>query len=264
MSEYFFTVDLCKSFGGLKAVDQLSFSVPRGQIVGLIGPNGAGKTTVFNLISGFIKPDRGQIMWQERNLIGKKPHQIVNLGISRTFQLVKPFPELSLLDNVRVACYGPRFANKKLTTKQIREKIYEIAEKTGLPRDLDQLASNLGQGDLRLLDVARTLISEPELLLLDEPFSGLSAIETQKLAGIIQELNQQGLTFLIIEHKLKELIKLVNRIVVINFGVKLAESTPDVVVNNPQVIEAYLGTKERHVTPGGQRAVGALRPRLSP
>jgi branched-chain amino acid transport system ATP-binding protein len=248
MTGYFSTINLSKSFGGLKAVDRLSFSIPHGQIIGFIGPNGAGKTTVFNLISGFIKPDSGQIMWKEQDIVGKKPHQIVNMGISRTFQLVKPFPELSLFDNLRIACYGSHFASKKLDFHQIKDTICEIAKKTGLPQDLDQLASNLGQGDLRLLDVARALITKPNLLLLDEPFSGLSAVETQKLAKIAQEINHQGVTLLIIEHKLRELIKIVNRIVVINFGVKLTEGTPEEVVNHPQVIEAYLGTKVKYAT----------------
>jgi branched-chain amino acid transport system ATP-binding protein len=248
MTEYFSTIELSKSFGGLKAVERVTFSISHGQIVGLIGPNGAGKTTVFNLISGFIKPDSGQILWEGQDIVGKKPHQIVNMGISRTFQLVKPFSELSLFNNLRIACYGSRFACKKFNESQIKERIYEIAEKTGLPKDLGQLASNLGQGDLRLLDVARALITTPNLLLLDEPFSGLSAIETQKLARIVQEINHQGVTLLIIEHKLRELIKIVDRIVVINFGVKLTEGTPEEVVNHPQVIEAYLGSKVKYVT----------------
>lgn len=249
MTEYFSTIKLSKSFGGLRAVDQVTFSISQGEIVGLIGPNGAGKTTVFNLISGFIKSDSGQILWEGHDIVGKKPHQIVNIGISRTFQLVKPFSELSLFDNLRIACYGPRFASKKFNESRVKDEIYKIAEKTGLPKDLGQFASNLGQGDLRLLDMARALITQPNLLLLDEPFSGLSAIETQKLAKIVQEINRQGVTLLIIEHKLRELIKIINRIVVINFGVKLTEGTPGEIVNDPQVIEAYLGTKDKYVTP---------------
>ncbi len=250
MTEYFSTKRLSKSFGGLKAVDQVTFSIFHGEIVGLIGPNGAGKTTLFNLISGFITPDSGEIIWEGQDIVGKKPHQIVNVGISRTFQLVKPFPELSLFDNLRIASYGSRFASQRFNESQIKDEICEIAEKTGLPKDLKQLASNLGQGDLRLLDVARALMTKPNLLLLDEPFSGLSAVETQKLANIVQEINRQGVTLLIIEHKLRELIKIVNRIVVINFGVKLTEGTPDEVVNHPQVIEAYLGSKDKYAASG--------------
>ncbi|MCG2778327.1 MAG: ABC transporter ATP-binding protein [Desulfobacterales bacterium] len=248
MNSYLSIIDLRKSFGGLEAVADLTFEVSRGQISGIIGPNGAGKTTVFNLITGFVKPDRGRIIWQGRDIAGKKSHRIVNMGLSRTFQLVKPFRDLSLFDNIRVACYGPRFMKNKTNSQQIKTKIYEVANKIGLPNDLDQLASNLGQGDLRLLDIARALITKPDLLLLDEPFSGLSSIETRRLAGVIRGLNHQGLTILIIEHKLKELMKLVDRIVAIDFGLKLAEGTPHEVVNDPHVIEAYLGRKEKHVT----------------
>ena len=249
VSEQYFSVSkLSKSFGGLNAVMDLDFSVPQGKIVGMIGPNGAGKTTVFNLITGFLRPDQGRVVWRDKNLVGLKPNEIVNRGIARTFQLVKPFPELSLFDNIRVACYGPRFARKKMNARRVREKIQEVAEKVNLPSDLDQAAANLGHGDLRLLDIARSLIIEPDLLLLDEPLSGLSSLETQKIITLITELNQQGLSFLIIEHKLRELMKVADHIVAIDFGVKLAEGPPDQVVNNPEVIEAYLGrAKEKYV-----------------
>ena len=239
--------NLCKNFGGLSAVSELDFALSEQKIMGLIGPNGAGKTTIFNMITGFLRPDRGAILWQGRDIIGRKPNQIVNLGVSRTFQLVKPFPELSLYDNMRVACFSRRFTTKNPDRKSIDHKIRETARRIGLPQNLNLPASSLSQGDLRLLDIGRSLISEPDVLLLDEPLSGLSSIETRKLLELIRELNGEGLTMLIIEHKLKELMKIADRIVAIDFGMKIAEGTPREIVNHPEVIRAYLG-KKRHGT----------------
>lgn len=244
--DYLVVEELTKHFGGLAAVEKLSFSLDRGQILGLIGPNGAGKTTVFNLITGFLPASSGRVTFRGENLLGKKPHQIVNQGLARTFQLVKPFPELSLYDNIRVACYGPRFLRQGLDEAAAGRRIHEVAELVGLPGNLDQPASALGHGDLRLLDIARALMIQPELLLLDEPLSGLSSIETQAIVKLIQELNHEGITILIIEHKLKELMKVADRIVAIDFGQKLAAGTPQEVVNHPEVVEAYLGTKDSY------------------
>ena len=199
--------NLTKHFGGLAAVEKLSFSMATGQILGLIGPNGAGKTTVFNLVTGFLPTTAGRVLWNGIDLTGKKPHQIVNMGIARTFQLVKPFPDPSLIDNIRVACYGPRFTSQKLDQAATEQRIHQVAATVGLPKDLNQLASILGHGDLRLLDIARALMVQPELLLLDEPLSGLSSIETKEIVNLISQLNRQGITIFIIEHKLKELMK---------------------------------------------------------
>lgn len=240
--------NLTKHFGGLVAVVNLSFSIAKGQILGLIGPNGAGKTTVFNLITGFLPATAGRVLWNGIDLTGKKSHQIVNMGIARTFQLVKPFPDLSLIDNIRVACYGPRFKSQKLDQAATEQRIHEVAATVGLSQDLNQLASVLGHGDLRLLDIARALMAQPELLLLDEPLSGLSSIETKEIVKLISQLNRQGITLFIIEHKLKELMKVADRIVAIDFGEKLAEGTPEEIVKDPKVVEAYLGTKESYVS----------------
>jgi branched-chain amino acid transport system ATP-binding protein len=151
-----------------------------------------------------------------------------------------------LYDNIRVACYGPRFLRQGLDEEAAKHRILEVAEEVGLPKDLDQPASALGHGDLRLLDIARALMVQPELLLLDEPLSGLSSIETQSIVQLIKTLNQEGITLLIIEHKLKELMKVADRIVAIDFGQKLAAGTPQEVVNHPAVVEAYLGTKDSY------------------
>ncbi len=246
--QYLAVDKLTKHFGGLAAVEELSFSLEQGQILGMIGPNGAGKTTVFNLITGFLPATDGQVFWKGRSMLGKKPHQIVNLGLARTFQLVKPFPELSLYDNIRVACYSPRFQRQGLDEAAADQRIHQVAEQVGLPSGLDMLASSLGHGDLRLLDIARALMVQPELLLLDEPLSGLSSIETQAIVKLISRLNQQGITIFIIEHKLRELMKVADRIVAIDFGKKLAAGTPQEVVNHPKVVEAYLGTKDSYAS----------------
>ncbi len=243
---YFEVANLHKSFGGLIAVNDLCFKLAKGQIVGIIGPNGAGKTTVFNLISGFLQPDRGDVLWKGENIVGKKPDQIANIGISRTFQIVKPFRDLTIYENLKVACYGKRFLKKHRGDDRADDLILKVAKQIGLPKDLNQLASNLGQGELRILDIARILITEPELLLLDEPLSGLSQIETTMLLELIRKINQDGTTILIIEHKLKELMRIANNIVVIDFGCKIAEGTPGEVVNNDEVKKAYLGDKKRH------------------
>jgi branched-chain amino acid transport system ATP-binding protein len=210
----------------------------------LIGPNGAGKTTIFNMVTGFLKPDGGEVVFRKKSLIGKKPNHIVNSGISRTFQLVKPFKDLSLYDNLRVACYSKRFSARNPGRENAQRKILENAQRVGLPEDLSMPASNLSQGDLRLLDIGRSLIPEPEMLLLDEPLSGLSSIETRKVLNLVMDLNEEGFTILIIEHKLKELMKIAKRIIVIDFGEKIAEGTPHEIVNNPDVIKAYLGKKK--------------------
>jgi branched-chain amino acid transport system ATP-binding protein len=240
---------LSKSFGGLHAVSELDFAVDQGEIVGTIGPNGAGKTTLFNLLTGFLQPTTGEATFKGESIIGKKPNQIVDLGISRTFQIVRPFSNMTVLENIMVPLQSPknRRVNKNRMENQRRAAV--LLEQVGLADKMLLLAADLSHGDLKRLEVARSLAATPDLLLLDEPFSGLATKEIAALSDLIKSLNDDGLTIIIIEHKLRELMKLVKRVITLNFGVKIADGTPEDIARNEAVIEAYLGKGgERFVT----------------
>lgn len=225
---------LTKYFGGLAAVKNISFSVSEGEILGLIGPNGAGKTTIFNLITGFIKPDAGSIIFKGEDVTGAPPHVIVRKGIARTFQLVNPFGNMSLIDNVSVALYGKKGI-------RLAENAVKILELVGLAQRKNELAKNLPHGDLKRLEIARALATEPDLLLLDEPFAGLSFEEVSGLIELVKKLNEKGLTIVIIEHVMRAIMKLSHRVVVICNGEKIAEGKPLEIAEDKRVIEAYLG-----------------------
>lgn len=243
--------NVTKKFGGLIAVDNLSFEVRRGEIVGLIGPNGAGKTTVFNLISGFLKPTAGEIIFKGHRIAGKRPSGIAAVGSVRTFQASVLFKTDTCFTNV-VGAHHLRWKTSVLQSvlntsdyRKEREEIRANAEKIldfmGLGEFKNQLARNLPHGPQRLLGVCIALGTNPTLLLMDEPITGMTYQETKAMMGSIKQLNQQGLTMLLVEHNLREVMKVCDRIVCISFGKKLAEGLPSEVRDNEDVIEAYLG-----------------------
>jgi len=234
---------LSKAFGGLQAVQGIDLDIHREDLVGIIGPNGAGKTTLFNLITGFIRLDTGDIRFNGENITQLKPFQIVNLGMSRTFQLVDLFKEMKVIENVMIPCFSQRGRRQQHAGKKTWEVGMEILEEMGLGDRYNEYVKNLAFGELRLLDIARAMATEPDLLLLDEPYSGLDVQDAEILATAIQRMHQKGQTIIIIEHRLRDLLKLVERVVVIVFGQKIAEGSSDEIMNNERVIQAYLGKR---------------------
>ena len=241
---------LNKKFGGLRAVNDVGFSMERDQVLGLIGPNGAGKTTLLRLITGILKPDAGNVRFMGKEIVGCKTWDIVNMGIACTFQNMRPFRRLPIIANVMVSCLSPRAMKRGEWVKRLEAKAMDALEFAGISDMAREKASTLSQGDLKRLEVARAIATEPELLLLDEPFGGLSPAETDLMAKSIKRLHKggrfgrlhsEGPAMIIVEHKLQWLMKIVDRIIVLNFGTIIADGTPDEIINNPQVIEAYLG-----------------------
>jgi branched-chain amino acid transport system ATP-binding protein len=251
MTESFLEIKgLTKNFGGLRAVNDIGFSMDRDQILGLIGPNGAGKTTLLRLITGILKPDGGSVRFMGKEIVGRKTWDIVNMGIACTFQNMRPFRRLPIIANVMVSCLSPRAMKRGEWVKRLEAKAMDALEFAGISDMAREKASTLSQGDLKRLEVARAVATEPELLLLDEPFGGLSPAETDLMAKSIKRLHKggrfgrlhsEGPAMIIVEHKLQWLMKIVDRIIVLNFGTIIANGTPDEIVNDPHVIEAYLG-----------------------
>jgi branched-chain amino acid transport system ATP-binding protein len=235
--------NLTKSFGGLTAIGNVSFHVDEGEMVGIIGPNGAGKTTLFNLLSGFLEPDSGNVTFKGENVTGLAPYRIVNKGIARTFQVVRPFRHLPVIANVMVALKSPRGARKIEWIKTMERKAADILEDVGLSEVMLEPAGNVGHGDLKRLEIAKALATEPDLLMLDEPFGGLNPLETDYLTKSIMRmhLDEPSRGVLIVEHKLYALMKIVERVIVLHQGEKIAEGKPEEIAQDKRVIEVYMG-----------------------
>lgn len=232
-----------KSFGGIIAVKDLSFSVSDGEILGLIGPNGAGKTTAFNLIAGVYKPDSGSIRLGGREISGKKPHTISSMGISRTFQTVKPFSRMTVVENVAVGGLFGR--NHLISVRKAKTNAIEILKYTSLEQKSESLSGSLSLAEQRRLELARSLASNPKLLMLDEIMAGLTPSEIVDEIALLKKLNQEKkITLIVIEHVMKAMVQLCGRIIVMNQGEVLAEGNPQEVVNNAKVVAAYLGEKK--------------------
>ncbi|MGD0855759.1 MAG: ABC transporter ATP-binding protein [Dehalococcoidia bacterium] len=243
---------LTKHFGGLAAVQNVSFKINKGEVIGLVGPNGAGKTTVTRLIMGILKLTSGTVIFKGEDITGKSTAEIVNRGMATTFQVVKPFRNLPVIANVMVSVLSPRAKRHGDWVKSAETRAQNALEFCGISDLAREQASILSHGDLKRLELARALATEPELLILDEPFGGLNPAETSLIVkslkrlhvgGRFGKLHSEGPSMLIVEHKLSDLIKLVDRIIVLKAGQKLMEGPPDVVMNDPIVIEAYIGRR---------------------
>jgi branched-chain amino acid transport system ATP-binding protein len=240
-------VDIHKGFGGLIAVDAVSLSVQKGELLGIIGPNGSGKTTLVNLITGFVKPDSGRVIFKGSDITGKMPYKIAELGISRTFQLVKPFYQLPAFKNLIIPLYSPRV--KKLRGGKYGERddvAIDLLEEVGFERDSYvpyKVASSLPHSYLKRLELARCLALRSELLILDELFSGMSMSEVAGTLPIIERLHEEGLTIIMVEHRLRELFRVADRVIVLNYGKKIADGSAKEVMESEAVKAAYLGSE---------------------
>lgn len=242
---------LSKSFGGVDAVSNLSFSVASGEIMALIGPNGAGKTTVFNLISGIFPPTSGEIVFAKKKITDKKSYQIAQLGVTRTFQNLQVFQEMTVVENVMAGQHfllktglfksGFRLRGVHREEQETLEEALRLLKQVGLEESAYQNAATLPYGSQRLLEIARAAAARPQLILLDEPMAGLNTEESRKTVDIISEMRDEGFTFLFVEHDMETVMSLADQIIVLDYGKKIAGGTPEEISQNPNVIAAYLG-----------------------
>ena len=231
-------IEVSKRFGGLNALDRVNFEVAEGEIFGLIGPNGAGKSTLFRVVSGMYPPTRGHVIFRERRISGLKPNRICRIGISSTHQIVRPFPDMSVYDNVRV---GAAYGRIRHTAVGVHEETERILEFTGLAPQKNKLARSLTLAARKRLEIARSLATAPEVLLLDEVVAGLNPTEVTGTMKLIQQVRERGVTILMVEHVMRAVTGICDRVMVLNYGKTIAEGNPREVMNDPVVIEAYLG-----------------------
>lgn len=235
---------LVKRFGGLTAVNNLSFDVSEQEILGFIGPNGAGKSTTFNCIFGTFKPTAGTVRLRGEDVTGKAAHKMVQKGMARTFQTFRPLPDRNVLENVALANVSNDLFTLSGLFGQSTTEAAEICERVGLGSDIHKMPDELPHAGMIRLEIARSLATEPEMLLVDEPFAGLSGNEVAGLSELFENLRQEGMTLIVVDHNMRGLLSLIDRAVVINFGERIADGTPEEIRNNPTVQEAYLGGSE--------------------